>query len=426
MDQDPFYICNAKHGISDGEIQLAAYFVWEREGRPDGCQERHWLTAIQELLLARISLLEAAVRNAQPQNLLDVWKQLRSARHVIQVVTENDLKLSLYERPDRGRDQAADNIVLAPLSDTINRAIAGGDYRLAIASFRDGYTVIREYEDLKGCEVHKGAITFDVARAYLQSWDFFAAMHYFELAEHESIETTGDTTFSIYSFDLFEKNFWDALHVDATIHPIPIYQEFWSKPYDKASALEDYSNLSDDSKLAYIIASATRIRLQNIADHSGWEGSDGLRLGYWSLASDIARLLEVETKRRFKTTSGAAPADTLFKCLEQGFHSTALGQLSKEIQTEIPKSFPKKDSTGAKSPMQLYEDSFDGLLAIIRDPAKSRFDRICHALYLLGFTRNQVAHRLDSSSKLFQQLDDAKFLVDLFLTLCRTDEWKGI
>lgn len=415
-----------EHGLSEEDVQVAAYFVWEREGRPTDSHQHHWQTAIQELLLARIAKLESVIRSAQPQNLLDVWKQLRTARHAIQVATENNLRVSLHDRPVGGRDQGADNIVLAPLSDTINRAIEGGDYRLAAASFRDGYAVIKEYEDSKRCEVHKGAITFDVARAYLQSWDFFAAMHYFELAEHETRETTGDVNFSIYSFGLFEKNFWDALHVDTSTHPVPIYQEFWSKPYDKTSAIEDYGNLSSDSKLTYIIASAARIRLQNIADHSGWAGSDGLRLGYWSLASDLARLLEVEAKRRFKTRSGAAPADTLLACLEQGFHNTALGPISREVQTNIPAIYPRKDNTGAKTPKQLYEDHFDDLLNVIRDSSRSKFDRICHALYLLGFTRNQVAHRLDNSSKLFQQLDDAKFLVDLFLTLCRTDDWKGI
>ena len=73
----------------------------------------------------------------------------------------------------------------------------------------------------------------------------------------------------------------------------------------------------------------------------------------------------------------------------------------------------------------LYEASFDPMLARIRDPATSRNDKIYTAIYLLGFTRNQVAHKIDVSSKLFKQLDDAKFLVDLFLTLCRTIEWRS-
>lgn len=426
MDQNRFYLQNAEHGLNEEEIKVAAYFVWQRDGEPDGHQqEQHWATAVQELLLARIKLLEATLRIAQPQNLLDVWNQLRSARHAIQVATEHNLKVSLSDRPLGGRDQAADDKTLSPLSDTINRAIELGDYRLAAASFRDGYATVRDYENEKGNEIHKGALAFDVARAYLQSWDFFAAMHYFELAEFET-QATGNPNFSVYTFDLFEKNFWDAIQIDTTTHPIPIYQELWSKPYDKASALEDYSNLADDSKLTYIIVSATRIRLQNIADHSGWDASDGLRLGYWSLASDIARLLEVETKRRFTTRRGAAPADSLMACLEQGFQNTAIGAISREISLTIPAVFPRIDNTGLKKPKQLYEENFDSLLTVIRDTSKPPFERICHSLYLLGFTRNQVAHRLDNSSKLFMQLDDARFLVDLFLTLCRTDEWKGI
>ena len=31
------------------EISARAYLIWEREGRPDGCSDRHWQLAIQEL-----------------------------------------------------------------------------------------------------------------------------------------------------------------------------------------------------------------------------------------------------------------------------------------------------------------------------------------------------------------------------------------
>ena len=31
------------------EISIRAYLIWEREGRPDGCSDRHWQQAVQEL-----------------------------------------------------------------------------------------------------------------------------------------------------------------------------------------------------------------------------------------------------------------------------------------------------------------------------------------------------------------------------------------
>jgi hypothetical protein len=64
----------------------------------------------------------------------------------------------------------------------------------------------------RGGETNGTSLAFDVARAYLLASDFFAAMHYFELAQHETRETTRDKNFSIYDFDLFEKNFWDTVH----------------------------------------------------------------------------------------------------------------------------------------------------------------------------------------------------------------------
>jgi hypothetical protein len=363
----------------------------------------------------------------QVQVQVNVWQMMAEARMGVRLMTEQALQEALANRPRNGRDQAVDNPILAPLSDLINRAIQQGDYRLAAEVFRENYAHVLAYEKLDPpCEVHKGALAFDVARGYLRGWDFFAAMHYFELAQHETIETTKDEGFSIYDFKLFEANFWDSIQQNTAKYPIDIYQEFWGVPYNKQAALDDYADIDKEAKLAYIIATVQRVRLQHIADHSGWTGSKALRLGYWSLASDIARFLEIEAKRGFKTASGAGPQDTLLACLEQGYHKTNIGDISKEVATEIPKTFPRKEPAGGRTPSQLYEANFDPIMKYLREPKNPRLAKIYLALYLLGFTRNQVAHKIDSQSKLFQQLDDAKFLVDLFLALCRTRQWRSI
>jgi hypothetical protein len=98
------------------------------------------------------------------------------------------------------------------------------------------------------------------------------------------------------------------------------------------------------------------------------------------------------------------------------------------MQNVIRPMFPRQPPAGysTPTPAQLYETHFDNMLARVQNKALSRRDRICTALYLLGFTRNQVAHKIDEQSKLFKQLKDAKFLVDLFLTLCRTKEWRAL
>lgn len=416
------------HGLPYEELAEAAYFIWEGRGRPQGEDAQHWAMAVQQLLRERLSTCVAALGHLTQQGNIGIWGGIGVLRHAAELVTGEQLADALKQRAPTGRNEGADNLVVAPLSAAINASISNADFTLAARVFRENYARVIQYEKDHGCQVHKGALAFDVGRAYLQAWDFFAAMHYFELAQHETRETRNDQTFSVYDFTLFEKNFWDAVQVNTASHPILIYQELWGIPYDKQSAYEDYSKLSQDSKLAYVIASAVRVRLQNISDHSGWEGSDALRLGYWSLAADLARLLEVEAKRRFKTASGAGPQDTLLACLEQGFHNTAYGDISKEIQVEIPKTFPRKTPVGASTPTstQLYETHFDNMLARVHNSAVTKQDRLCTALYLLGFTRNQVAHKIDKGSKLFNQLGDAKKLVDLFIALCRTDEWKGL
>ncbi len=404
------------HGLPEDQIAAAAYAIWEREGRPEGRDKQHWSLAIEQILSSEVTTLRQHIAQFPPPTMTDLWRQLELARHAIQVATEDATVNALWDRSLDSRDQATDNRLLRPLSDAINRAIQQGDFRLAATVFRQGYGAVLEYEKRNGCEVHKGALAFDVARSYLQSWDFYAAMHYFELAQHETRLTTGDMTFNIYKFDLFGSNFWDAVDADAKEYPIEIYQQFWGKSYGKACALDDYGNLSDESKLAYVIVSAERIRLRRIAEHSEWDGSNSLRLGYWTLAADLARLIEVEAKKL-----SSAKQDTLLACLLQGFNNTAYGKLTSEIN-----SLHGRYDISQERAIANYEKHFDSILQEVRDDTKTIISRLSHALYLLGVTRNQVAHRLGQGTKLFKQLEDARFLVDLFLTLCRTSEWKQI
>ena len=44
---------SSTHGISADAISRRAYEIWEREGRPEGCDLRHWLQAEQELGVSR-------------------------------------------------------------------------------------------------------------------------------------------------------------------------------------------------------------------------------------------------------------------------------------------------------------------------------------------------------------------------------------
>lgn len=418
-----------QHGLSHEQIAVQAFAIWKQENEPHGRDKLHWHMAIEQLLITKMKELETQLR---PQNLNDVWNQLRILRHGVRVSSDSSIKIALSERPKRGRDQAKDNKMLSPLSTAMFRALSIGDPYLAITVFRDAYGEIIDYEQNEGVEAHKGAITFDVASSYLRSWDFYAAMHYYELAQDETRKTDQNNAFSVFTFDLFEKNFWDSFDYGTTAHENEAYQTLWDIAYDKDSARADYGDLTPDSRLAYIIACSLRLRLQRLEAQSHWNGSDALRLGYWTLAADLARLLEVEANaRQAKPVGGGTPPrKTIVPCLEEGFRNTAYGNLSHEMQHVVRVAFPRKHPTDPAPPGYLpedyYEAAFGPLLARIKDTNRSRADRLAHALYLLGFTRNQVAHRIDSSTQLFQQLDDAKYLVDLFVALCRVDEWKAL
>jgi len=38
-----------KTGTAEESVRIAAYYIWEKEGRPDGEDLRHWYLAIAEL-----------------------------------------------------------------------------------------------------------------------------------------------------------------------------------------------------------------------------------------------------------------------------------------------------------------------------------------------------------------------------------------
>ena len=66
-------------------------------------------------------------------------------------------------------------------------------------------------------------------------------MRYFEIAERETKKTETEvhpdkteSDFTIYSFHLFEKAFWDGIGRDADEYPLDIYETMWSVRYEVA------------------------------------------------------------------------------------------------------------------------------------------------------------------------------------------------
>jgi hypothetical protein len=49
----PSTIGYCPHGLPEWHIAVAAYYIWDKEGRPDGRDRDHWELAIKQLLLAR-------------------------------------------------------------------------------------------------------------------------------------------------------------------------------------------------------------------------------------------------------------------------------------------------------------------------------------------------------------------------------------
>ena len=150
---------------------------------------------------------------------------------------------------------------------------------------------------------------------------------------------------------------------------------------------------------------ANRLSFSPLADRC-------LKLAYWNLSADVARLVETEARNR----STSKDAKTLLAMLSQGFKTVGLGDLSKYVQNLHDNIFKVKEGA-------TYNAHFKTIMGIVRDATRPRMDRIGHAVYLLGATRNQVAHSVDQSLILYQDISAAQDVTDLLFALANLDGW---
>jgi hypothetical protein len=52
---------------NEAEVRERAYYIWEREGRPQGRELQHWQAALRELTLEANSLNGAGSKSARPR-----------------------------------------------------------------------------------------------------------------------------------------------------------------------------------------------------------------------------------------------------------------------------------------------------------------------------------------------------------------------
>ena len=270
----------------------------------------------------------------------DVFTERKRIAEAVFGQTLEAVQKQLNERGKADRSQVKDNAIFGPISAAVAEAYKAGEAQLAIWLSEAAFKKAKEYEERTGGEIHKGAITFDLALMYLFRDDFTAALRYFEIAEvetraTETAEDSGKTpsTFALFRFELFEKNFWDRIDGEGKRFPVMGYKELWNVDYDKTAAKADWDKLSNNSKLLYIITVARRMRYRLLAEETTSNGANSLHLAHWNLTADLARIIETELKPK-KQCPANSQANTLGQVLEQCFkHTTKPQDLSASEKT---------------------------------------------------------------------------------------------
>ena len=84
------------------------------------------------------------------------------------------------------------------------------------------------------------------------------------------------------------------------------------------------------------------VRLQHIADHSGWEGSDALRSGTGRSPPNLAACSKSsETALQVGVGTPTSTTSPSSRALRGGFSNTAFGDISHELRTPLPARFPR-------------------------------------------------------------------------------------
>ncbi len=339
------------------------------------------------------------------------WQQIYGAKSIVSGFVIQNVAGNLAARPAGPRHQANDNAIFEELAAATMIAISRQDYQFAITLFHDCYAIALKYEQENNCQVHKGAMAFNVALAYLRANDFPSAMHYFELAQVETQLTTGNVDWGVYESDIFQSNFWQVVDLYQNESPLTLYADLWLVPFDSVQARADWTAFQPQSKLLYLISNAERIDCRRLKAIPGLPVSQSFGLTHWSLISNLCRLIETELIAknipgmglRAKVLNGIVNAHSPIAT----FHADV---------TNLHNSNPVNSPTD-------FTNEFNAIRTAITDNAAPRERRIAAAAYLAAVTRNQVQHQVADTMVIFTDRPAAAFTVDALLCLCRIGGW---
>jgi hypothetical protein len=337
------------------------------------------------------------------------WTQLYGAQNHIHAMVVQDVTANLVARAPGPRALVPDDAVFAPLATASAIAIARQDYQFAIRLFHETFPLAVAYEQAHNCEIHKGAMTFNVALAYLRANDFPAAMHYFELAQRETQLTTNNPGWGIYQMGLFQQNYWAIIDLYHQQQPLAFYQDFWATPFNAAAAQSDWAALLDDTKLLYIVLNAERISYRRLTAQPGWPISQSFGLSNWNLIADLSRLLETELSNKGMN--------------QQGLRAKVLHGVNHSPVADFHAEVTALHAAHSVNTTADFIHHFPAYWARITNVALTREQRIAAAAVFAGVIRNQVQHSVDTSLPLFNDRAASTFTSDVLLTLCRHNAW---
>ncbi|MEP0821249.1 MAG: hypothetical protein HRF44_00230 [Ignavibacterium sp.] len=306
---------------------------------------------------------------------------------------------------------AADTEIFTPFNTVLAILLGSGHYleRVGLDVYGEIEQEVLEFEARNNTELHKGAIYFNAGILHLSAGNFDRALYYWIKAENEDI-ALGHRTQDILRSEIFQKNFWRNVKgfVEGELaHENRLLNVFTGADFE-FQKLEQQLNAMDHHDLVGFL-----INLFRRFSYESLESNKASHLLYYQLVGGYAFIFEASLKGHL-ARRGIQHQQTLGAILRNDLGRARVGDIS-AVAAGISRAYPCGNTPD-------YNLVLPRLLFDI-DGENNSLALMTKVLHLVTITRNQVAHDIDTTNRIYSDIPMCQRLIRLMLGAHLFDEY---
>lgn len=328
------------------------------------------------------------------------------------------LKYHVVEKTKEGlagrgvRPRSADDTQIFTAFNTVLAILLGSGYyleRVGLDIYREIEDEVLEYEARNNTELHKGAIYFNAGILHLAAGNFDRALYYWIRAENEDI-ALGHRTQDIFRSEIFQKNFWQTVKGFVEVELAQenrLLNVFTGIDFD-FQKLEQQMNAMDGHDLV-----GFSLNLFRRFSYQSFESNKASHLLYYRLVGDYAFIFEAALKGHL-VRRGIPHQQTLGAILRNDLGPARVGDIS-AAAVGVTRAYRCRSTFD-------YNVVLPTLLLDI-DGENNSLALMTKILHLVTITRNQVAHDIDTTNRIYSDIPICQRLIRVVLGAHLFDEY---